>query len=112
MHVQVCVRDLLVEAFVGVHRHEKGRRQTLRLTVILDILAAKADQLEATFDYERIVAAAASLADEHVELIETFARRLAERCRADPRVKRARVEIEKPAALANAIAGAVIVIGN
>ena len=64
---------------------------------------------------ETILQAAQELAAQgHVDLVETFAHRLAERCLADPRVSRARVRIEKPLALApHAVgAGVEVVLGR
>ena len=57
--------------------------------------------LSDALNYETILAAAREIAaGGHIELVETFAERLAYACLADPRVTKARVRVEKPLALA------------
>jgi len=112
---KVFVTGVQVQAEIGVYRHEIGRVQPLVVDVELDIPTDASDRLADTFNYEAILKAAQDLAAQgHVDLVETFAHRLAERCLADPRVTRARVRIEKPLALApHAVAAGVeIVLGR
>ena len=108
---KVFVTGVQVQAQIGVYRHEIGRVQPLIVDVELDVATSASDRLAETVNYETILAAAQSLAAEgHVNLVETFAHRLAERCLADPRVARARVRIEKPLALAPDAVGAGVEI--
>jgi dihydroneopterin aldolase len=109
---RVFVRALRVEAEVGVHSHEHGRRQPLVVDVELDVSPATGDHLADTVNYEAIAAHARSIAAHgHLKLIETFAERLARACLEDLRVTRARVRVEKPQALApEADAGGVEII--
>jgi 7,8-dihydroneopterin aldolase/epimerase/oxygenase len=116
---KVFVTGVQVQAEIGVYRHEIGRVQPLIVDVELDIPTDASDRLADTFNYEAILKAAQDLAaqghvDLDVDLVETFAHRLAARCLADPRVTRARVRIEKPLALApHAVAAGVeIVLGR
>lgn len=98
---KVFVTGLKVEAEIGAYAHEVGRRQPLIVDVELDAPVAGAVRLSQTVNYEKIVKAAKAIAAEgHVELVETFAERLARACLSDPRVTRARVRVEKPLALA------------
>jgi dihydroneopterin aldolase len=98
---KVLVRGLRVEAEVGVHAHEHGRRQPLVVDVELDVTAAAGDHLGDVVNYEIIAAKAETIAAlGHLKLIETFAERLARACLEDSRVSRARVRVEKPEALA------------
>jgi dihydroneopterin aldolase len=109
----VFVRGLSIAAEVGVYPEERGRRQPLVVDVELSLdLVESHTHLSQTFNYERIGEAARNLADEgHIELVETFAERLAARCLIDPRVRRARVRVEKPLALApNALAAGVEIV--
>lgn len=112
---KVFVTGVKVQAEIGVYRHEIGRVQPLIVDVELDVPTDASDRLADTFNYEAILQAAQDLAaGGHVDLVETFAHRLAERCLADPRVSRARVRIEKPLALAPhaTAAGVEIVVGR
>ncbi len=108
---KVFVRGLHLDAEVGVYPHERGRLQPLVVDVELDIAAAGFERLSDTLDDSTVAAAARELAASgHIELVEVFAERLAERCFDDPRVTRARVRVEKPMALAPEAAGAGVEI--
>lgn len=106
---KVFVTGLKVQAEIGVYRHEIGRVQPLVLDVELDVPTAGADRLSETLNYETILAAAREIAGGgHIDLVETFAQRLAQACLADDRVTKARVRVEKPLALApDAVAAGV-----
>jgi dihydroneopterin aldolase len=106
---KVFVTGLKVQAEIGVYRHEIGRVQPLVLDVELDVPTAGAGRLSETLNYETILEAAREIAGGgHIELVETFAERLAHACLADARVTRARVRVEKPLALApDAVAAGV-----
>lgn len=101
----VFVRGLTVQAGIGVHDHEQGRLQTLVIDATLSLTPAPVERLADTLDYEAVARAAhAIIAAGHVGLVETFAERLALACLEDGRVRRAVVRVEKPGALADAIA--------
>jgi dihydroneopterin aldolase len=106
---KVFVTGLKVQAEIGVYRHEIGRVQPLVVDVELDVPSAGSERLSETLNYETILDAARSIASQgHIELVETFAERLARACLADGRVTRARVRVEKPLALApDAVAAGV-----
>jgi dihydroneopterin aldolase len=106
----VLVSDLRLAAFIGVHAHEQGRRQSLVVHVRLGIETVDADQLAQTIDYNHVVEAAQALAEQRIALIETFGQRLAMACLAFPAVRRAEVLVEKPGALNHALAAARTVI--
>jgi dihydroneopterin aldolase len=108
---KVFVTGLTVQAQIGVYRHEIGRVQPLIVDVELDVPTGEAQRLADTINYETILQAAQDVAAEgHIELVETFAHRLAGRCLADPRVVQARIRIEKPLALAPHAVGAGVEI--
>ena len=97
---KVFVTGLKVQAEIGVYHHEIGRVQPLVVDVELDVPTAGAARLSDTLNYEVILKAAQDVAASgHIELVETFAERLAAACLADPRVTRARIRVEKPLAL-------------
>jgi dihydroneopterin aldolase len=106
---KVFVTGLRLQAEIGVYRHEIGKLQPLLIDVELDVPTAGPGRLADTINYETILTAARAIAEGgHIELVETFAERLAQACLADPRVTRARVRVEKPLALApDAVAAGV-----
>jgi dihydroneopterin aldolase len=102
----VVVEDIRVEAFIGVHGHEKDRRQSLIVGVELEIVSPGSDSVGETIDYNRIVDCCRKLSDRGIGLIETFARQLGEELFTDRRVLRAQVSVTKPGALPNGVARA------
>lgn len=112
LHQRVCVDDIRVEAFIGVHSHEKNRRQSLIVAAQLDILPPEADTIDDTIDYNRIVEECRRLADRSIGLIENFARQLGEALLADPRVMRAEISVAKPGALPNGVARSTIALAR
>ncbi len=104
--VHVFVRDLELEAVIGVHRHEKRRAQPLRLNIDLSVRGARQperDTLAQVVDYEQVVKAVRAIAAEGpTRLIETLAERIAAHCLSDPRVLAARIRVEKLTAIPGA----------
>ncbi len=108
---RIFVRNLEVEAEIGVYDHEHGRRQPLVLEVELNIASSGVEHIGDTINYETVAAAAREVAASgHIKLVETFAEQVALHCMRDPRVLSARVRVDKPMALAPAIAGVEIVL--
>jgi dihydroneopterin aldolase len=108
---KVFVRGLMVDAHIGVYKHEKGRTQTLVMDVELDVAVTDWSQLSETVNYEVIAEKARRVAAQgHRGLVETFAHHLAEACFEEPRVTRARIRVEKPSALAPDAAAAGVEI--
>jgi dihydroneopterin aldolase len=112
---RIFVRGLVVQAEVGVYEHEHGRRQPLVLDVELEVAVPAADegfeQIGDTVNYETIAVWARAVADSgHIKLVETFAEHVALACLREPRVLSARVRLDKPQALAPAVAGVEILL--
>ena len=102
--VHVFVRDLTIEAVIGVHRHEKVKPQPLLINIDLTAREGTApldDKLAHVVDYEAVVEGVRTLiAEGHMKLVETLAERIAAFCLGDERVLAVRVRIEKLAAIA------------
>jgi 7,8-dihydroneopterin aldolase/epimerase/oxygenase len=96
----VSVRDLSVQAVIGVHDWEREITQTLVFTVELaaDVRsAARNDDLTDALDYSAVARSIAAVArDGRFRLIETAAERVAERLLADYPVAWLRLEVRKP----------------
>lgn len=100
------IRDLVLNAQIGVYAHEQGRTQRVRVNLDLAVEDQQADNfsrpavgvddLKRVVDYDRIVKAVREMVTTgHVQLVETLAERVAELCLQDARVHRAKVMIEK-----------------
>ena len=97
----VFIRDLELLARIGVHGHEHGKPQPIRINVWLTCEACAAgDKLETVIDYEAVAEKVrAIVAAGHVNLAESLAERIATSCLEDKRVETARVRVEKLHAL-------------
>jgi len=101
----VFIRNLELLARIGVHGHEKGTMQPVRINVDLAVADAVLleDKLEQVVDYGAITRKIRGLIGKgHINLAETMAERIAELCFEDQRVKSARVRVEKLHALPGA----------
>lgn len=101
----VFVRNLEMLAHIGVHGHEQGKPQPIRINLDLAVEDARAleDRLENVVDYERLTEKIrAFIARGHVNLAETLAEHLAATCLEDARVRSVRVRVEKLHALPGA----------
>jgi len=106
----VFIRNLEVLAHIGIYGHEQGKPQPVRINVDLAVEDAIVieDKLDKVVDYGAIAAKIRAIIDAgHVNLAETLAERIATSCFDDPRVKTARVRVEKLHALPGAESGGV-----
>lgn len=108
---RVFIRNLEVLARIGVHGHEQGMPQPVRINVELEAAArSESDRLEEVVDYEAISNAIRAIVEAgHINLAETLAERVAEACLADQRVQCARITVEKLHALQGAEAAGVAI---
>lgn len=111
--VKVYVRGLMIQAEIGVYPHERGRKQPLVVDVEVTLGPAPVAAIADTVNYEILANTARRLAaDGHVDLVETYAERLAAACLALPRVISVRVCAEKPHAIPDAAAAGVEVVAE
>lgn len=95
----VFVRDLVLDASIGVHTHELSGQQRVRFN--LDLAVAEGgdglgDDLANVVCYEKVITGVrAIVAAGHVNLVETLAEKVADMCLADSRVLSVRVRVEK-----------------
>ena len=96
---RVFVKDLILAALIGVHRHEKDGRQRVRINMDMDVVEGDQpvqDRLADVVCYEDVVTAIRGIvAAGHINLVESLAELIAERCLKDRRVRKVRVRVEK-----------------
>jgi len=89
---RISVRDYVKSVEIGAFQSERGVTQRLRFNVVLEVgpsTAAFDDDVDKVISYDTIVEAIETqLTVERINLLETFAERVAERCLADPRAMR------------------------
>ncbi|WP_428487697.1 dihydroneopterin aldolase [Rhodopila sp.] len=100
----VFLRDMVLPASIGIYPHEHVAAQRIRINIDLGVddeaviagLAVGPDELARVVDYEKIASAVRVLVSAgHVRLVETLAERIAQSCLLDPRVRTARIRVEK-----------------
>jgi 7,8-dihydroneopterin aldolase/epimerase/oxygenase len=106
--LHVFVEGLELQAEIGLYDHERGRTQPLLVDVELELTPSTAHGIHGTVNYETLAAKARALAGGgHIELVETFAERLAADCLDHPRAIGVRVRVRKPEAIRGASAAGV-----
>ena len=95
----IFVRDLVVDCNVGVYAEEQGVTQKVRFTVearlAKDVFSVD-DEMAEVPSYADIIDTIVGLArGGHINLVETFAERIAERVLSDSRIKAVRIVLEK-----------------
>jgi 7,8-dihydroneopterin aldolase/epimerase/oxygenase len=103
------LRELLVDAHLGVWAHEKGRTQSVAVSVTLEVDAtAHDDSLDKVVGYHLLADQIRDLAaGDHVHLVETLAEHIASLAMADSRVNAVTVRVEKREAITNAAGAGV-----
>jgi dihydroneopterin aldolase len=87
--IRCFVRDLVLDALIGVYDHERASPQRIRINLDLEVTGP------GVTGEDGVAAVRALVGQGHVTLIETLAERIAERCLADTRVLSTRVRVEK-----------------
>ena len=112
----VFVRDLVLQASIGIYPHEHAARQRVRINLNLGVvdeaavagLAVGADELSRVVDYEKLTERVRAIVQAgHVRLVETLAERIAESCLLDVRVRMVLVRVEKLDVFPDAVSAGV-----
>jgi dihydroneopterin aldolase len=95
----IFVRDWVIDCNIGVYAEEKGVTQKVRVLVeayLAPGVRSVRDEAEEVVSYTDIIDAVTGIASEgHINLLETFAERIAERCLASARIASVFVRLEK-----------------
>ncbi len=101
----VFVRDLMLDGQIGIHAHEQGVHQRLRINIDLSVIdrhPLPADHIEHVVCYQEVVDGTTAIVRRgHVNLVETLAEEIAQDALAIPDVVAVRVRVEKLDAFAN-----------
>lgn len=102
----VFVKDLIVNALLGIYPEEKTTPQKIIVNIDLSVKEGDdplSDDIKNVVSYEIVVRKVEEIvAQGHVGLAETMAELIAAACLRDRRVMAARVRIEKPDVIPNA----------
>ncbi|WP_413208205.1 dihydroneopterin aldolase [Rhodospirillum sp. A1_3_36] len=110
-HRHVFIRDLDIQGRIGVNADERDRDQTIRVNLNLAVVEGTTpvdDNLENVVCYGQLAKNIKGIVTAgHINLVETLAERIAEMSLSDPRVRRARVRVEKPEAITDSLGAGV-----
>ena len=117
---RIIVRDLMLAAEIGIHAHERGSRQPIRINLEFTILDGQAidgssetDRLSNAVCYQEVVGRVRAIVEGgHINLVETLAERIAQTILEDARVSEVRIMVEKTTALAGAASVGVDITRN
>ncbi len=100
----VFVRDLDLQALIGIYDQEKVKPQRIVVNIDLSVQEGSGDDdIGHVVSYEIIVKKVeAIIAEGHTNLVETLCEKIAASCLKDQRVMAARVRVEKPDIIPNA----------
>ena len=114
----VFLRDMVLNASIGVFAHEQHAPQRIRINVDLAVVddgawalsrsAVGRDELSRVVDYAVVADRVRAIVGAgHVSLVETLAERIAESCLEDERVEQVRIRIEKLDVFADAVSAGI-----
>ena len=96
---RIFVRGLVLPVAIGVYEEEQGITQQVRFSIEASVAASvspQGDDIDEVPSYDDLVGAVKEIiAEGHINLVETLAARIAERCLLDKRIVSVVVRIEK-----------------
>jgi len=99
VHDRIFIRDMVLDCHLGVYPEEQGITQQVSFTVEADVasdVGSRHDQIAEVPSYDQLSDAVKdTLAQGHINLVETIAERVAARVLEDDRIVSVRVRIEK-----------------
>ena len=98
-YTKIMINDLVRQAYIGVYDFEHGKTQPIKINmeIAIDPIADwEADQHENTVCYAAIVEKIDNLiAEGHIQLVETFAEKIAALCLQNSKVQSVKIKLEK-----------------
>ena len=100
----IRIKNLQIRTFIGFNPEELVHKQDVVINMEVEVdlpeAAMENDDPDGIYDYKKITKQVITLVQEgHFKLLEVLTRRILELVMADPMVRRARVQVDKPHAL-------------
>lgn len=96
---RIFIRDLVLDCHIGVYEDEKGVTQKVGFSIeaaVAPEVASRHDQIAEVPSYDNLVNAVhETLAEGHINLVETMAEHIAKLILEDPRIVWVRIRIDK-----------------
>ena len=112
----VFIKDFIIEEIIGIHKHEKIKKQKIKFNIVLDVdqnsLPDEKD-IKSIVDYEKITNKLENLAkSKKYNFLESLAEDSFKEIFEDKRINSLKIKIEKPEAIKNAGSVGVEVFKN
>jgi len=102
----VFIKDFIIEEIIGVHQHEKIKKQKIQFNIVLDInqnSIPDEKNIKSIVDYEKITNKLENLTkSKKYNFLESLAEDSFKEIFEDKRINSATIKIEKPDAIKNA----------
>ena len=102
----VFIKDFIIEEIIGIHEHEKIKKQKIKFNIVLDInqiYVPDEKNIKSIVDYEKITNKLENLTkSKKYNFLESLAEDSFKEIFEDKRINSATIKIEKPDAIKNA----------
>ena len=102
----VFIKDFIIEEIIGIHEHEKIKKQKIKFNIVLDISQSSISDekdIKSIVDYEKITNKLENLVkSKKYNFLESLAEDSFKEIFEDNRINSATIKIEKPEAIKNA----------
>ena len=102
----VFIKDFIIEEIIGVHEHEKQKKQQIKFNILLDIdqnSVPNEKDIKSIVDYEKITNKLVNLTkNKKYNFLESLAEDSFKEIFEDKRINSVTIKIEKPEAIRNA----------
>ena len=102
----VFIKDFIIEEIIGIHEHEKIRKQKIKFNIVIDVdrnTLPNEEDIKSIIDYEKITNKLENLTKKKkYNFLESLAEDSFEEIFKDKRINSVKIKIEKPEAIKNA----------
>jgi len=102
----VFIKDFIIEEIIGIHKHEKIKKQKIKFNIVLDVnqsYVPNENDIKSIVDYEKITNKLENLVkSKKYNFLESLVEDSFKEIFEDKRIKSATIKIEKPEAIKNA----------
>jgi len=102
----VFIKDFIIEEIIGIHKHEKIKKQKIKFNIVLDINQSSVPDekdIKSIVDYEKITNKLENLTkSKKYNFLESLAEDSFKEIFEDKRINSVAIKIEKPEAIKNA----------